>query len=232
MMNLKPKYNKKTKIYVTQLRQDNPDMTLLAIGNIVGVTKERVRQILKKAGMETRSSKEVYERRPLHLKFGKKPCPTCNKLVPYRRLGPYGLHGYTYGYYPKYHVECRPGQVKIDVVCPYCDKSFQLDTDEYSRKLERIQNGNQKAIYCSHRCVINAYWDSVHQRIPNEHGYVMRGKRNTSSWTTFQCGTCGVEKSIRDQEYTHRINNSQTGLLFCGHKCLGDWIRRISKKGA
>jgi len=217
-------YNKNTKIYVTQIRQDNPEMTLLAIGNIVGITRERVRQILKKAGMETRSTKEVYERRPLHLKFGNKPCPTCDKLVLYRKTP-------KFGYYPKYHAECRPGTLMVDVVCPYCDKSFQLDKLAYSKKLQRLQNGSQKAIYCSHRCVINAYWDSVHQRIPNDYGYVMRRGRNTSPWITFQCGTCGVEKSIRDHEYSHRIKNSPTGLLFCNHTCLGDWIRRIHKKG-
>ena len=224
-------YNKKptSKIYVIQMRQDNPDMTLLDIGNIVGVTRERVRQILKKAGMETQSAKAAYSRQPPHLKFGK-PCPKCNKPVPYSQLSKSKntspSSALIHGYYTKYHKECRPGALFMDLVCPYCDKSFQLDTDEYSRKLERIQNGNQKAIYCSHRCVINAYWDSVHQRIPNEHGYVMRGKRNTSSWTPFTCGTCGTEKFIRNKEYEYRISNSKAGILFCNRECLRHWIKK------
>ena len=214
-----------------QLRSDNPDMTLLAIGNIIGVTKERVRQILKKAGMETKSAKEVLERRPLHLKFSQKPCPTCDKPVQYRQW----LHSKntspSHGYYPIYHIECRPGALFMDLVCPYCDKSFQLGMYDYNQKLKRLNRGSQKAIYCSHRCVISAYWDSVHQRIPNDAGYVMRAGRNTSSWIPFTCGTCGVEKYIRDQEYNHRISNSRTGLLFCSKRCLADWVHRINAKG-
>jgi len=202
-----------------KLRSTNPDMTLEAIGNIVGVTKERVRQILKKAGMETRSTKEIYERRSPHLKFGN-PCPTCNKPAPYKQKK-YGL--YTYGYYLKYHVECRPSKVKIDLICPYCDKSFQIDKTRYFLRIKRINVGGQKAIYCSHQCVSNAYWDSVHQG--------QQAKRHTSSWTSFICGTCNTEKFIRKQEYFHRITNSQTGILFCDHICLGHWIRQMHKKG-
>jgi len=209
------------KIYAIQLRIDNPDMTLLAIGNIVGITKERVRQILKKAGMETRSTKEAYNRQPPHLKFSKQPCPTCNKPVPYRQI-----NSKTYNsYHPKYHIECRPSQLFMDLVCPYCDKSFQLGMYYYNRKLKCLQNGSQKAIYCSRQCVSDAYWDSVHQRIPNDYGYVMRGEANTSARTTFQCGTCGVEKSIRCHEYNFRIKNSTTGLLFCSRICLGRSLR-------
>ena len=36
--------------HAVQLRSNHPDMTLEAIGNIVGVSKERIRQLLKKLG--------------------------------------------------------------------------------------------------------------------------------------------------------------------------------------
>ncbi len=39
-----------------QLRRDNPAMTLDAIGKQVGVSRERIRQLLKKAGLETHST--------------------------------------------------------------------------------------------------------------------------------------------------------------------------------
>jgi len=220
-------YNKKptSKIYVIQMRQDNPDMTLLDIGNIVGVTRERVRQILKKAGMETRSAKAAYSRQPPHLKFGK-PCLKCNKPVPYSQLSKSKNPSPSHGYYPKYHKECRPGSLFMDLVCPYCDKSFQLGMYYYKQRLKRLSVGSQKEIYCSHRCVINSYWDSVHQRIPNDVGYVMRDGRNTSSWTPFTCGTCGTEKFIRNKEYEYRISNSKAGILFCNRECLRHWIKK------
>tara|TARA_B100000949_G_scaffold220277_1_gene220105 strand:+ start:114 stop:803 length:690 start_codon:yes stop_codon:yes gene_type:complete len=227
MTNFNTKYNKKNpaQIYVIQLRQDNPEMTLLEIGNIVGVTKERVRQILKKAGMETRSAKAAHERQPPHLKFGK-PCPTCNKPVQYRQWLNSKNTSPSHGYYPIYHIECRPGALFMDLVCPYCDKSFRLGMYDYNQKLKRLNKGIQKGIYCSHRCVIDTYWDSVHQRIANDAGYVMRTGRNTSSWTPFTCGICGTEKFIRTKEYDHRVSNSKTGILFCGRECLWVWIRK------
>jgi len=122
---------------VTQLRYDNPDMTLLAIGNIVGLTKERVRQILKRASMATGAT------RPPHI------CFTCNTIMPK-------------GTYNKYHVECRPTNTSIDEVCTYCDKIFQLRKSQHKAQLNRAQlKHNQKIIYCSHSCSTNAYWDSV-----------------------------------------------------------------------
>ena len=217
MMSNDTQYNQKNKVYTIQLRQDNPNMTLVAIGSIVGITKERVRQILKKAGMETRSTKEIYRRQPQHLKFNPS-CPTCNKPVPY--------HKTTYGgYHTKYCIGCSPGQILIDVICPYCDKSFQINKYRYLLRIKRIHAGSQKAIYCSHNCAINSYWDAVHKN-----DLMPRAKRNTSSWVSFICGTCDNEKFIRKQEYLQRIANSQTGMLFCDYTCLGHWTRLINKK--
>ena len=42
---------------VFALREEHPDWTLDAIGQEVGVTRERVRQILKKRGMPTKAKR-------------------------------------------------------------------------------------------------------------------------------------------------------------------------------
>ena len=211
--------------HAIQLRSDNPDMTLEAIGNIVGVTKERVRQLLKKAGMETRSAKAIHARRPPHLKFGK-PCPTCDKPVPYRQKESTNLSP-SHGYYPMYHIECRPGSLFVDLVCPYCHKSFQLPMYDYNQKMKHLNNGSQKDLYCSHSCVSNAYWDEVREFIPNEHDYVQKTERNQAPRTSFTCGICRTEVRLRLREYIHRIKKSKAGILLCSRACTHQWIKKV-----
>ena len=48
------RYNKTNRTRVADLRKSHPDWTLQRIGNTVGVTKERVRQLLKLQGLPTR----------------------------------------------------------------------------------------------------------------------------------------------------------------------------------
>ena len=81
MMGERPYYLKKkgprvgAAMVVIRLRKGNPCMTLKQIGDRVGVTRERVRQVLSRAGLPTRalvSPKLRYE------------CPGCGKLL----LGP------------------------------------------------------------------------------------------------------------------------------------------------
>ena len=207
--------------HAVQLRSNHPDMTLEAIGNIVGVSKERIRQLLKKAGMETRSSKEVWERRPTHLKFGK-PCPTCDKPVPYRRSPSVN----TTGYYPKYCVGCEPRYQFVDVSCSYCYKTFKLSKYTYGQKMKRLNEGSQKGIFCSHRCVSGSYWDEVREIIPNEHAYVKKTERDQATWTSFICGICGIESRIRLRSYLHRIHKSNAGILLCSRTCTFQWIKK------
>ena len=53
------------KFKVIQLRKDNPSFTLELIANIVGLTRERVRQILQTSDMPTRSVKPVKPVKPV-----------------------------------------------------------------------------------------------------------------------------------------------------------------------
>ena len=68
--------------WIISLRQENPDFTLLQIGERVGVTRERVRQILKKHGLQTQSTAAAKNLIPKHLRKGE-PCLRCGIPVPW-----------------------------------------------------------------------------------------------------------------------------------------------------
>lgn len=54
-------YSHQLRALVVQLREENPMWTLQAIANIVNLTRERVRQILKEEGAVTRAVEESVE---------------------------------------------------------------------------------------------------------------------------------------------------------------------------
>jgi len=62
---------------VVELRTHHPHMTLIEIGEEVGVTRERVRQILVSENLETRSTARI----PIPMP----PCRRCGNFVPYRK---------------------------------------------------------------------------------------------------------------------------------------------------
>ena len=109
---------------IVAYRQANPTLTLKAIGSRYGVSRERVRQILKRAGAQTRAL-----RTPLQ------PCPVCGESV---------------GRTAKRFCSraCYSASIRIMLVCEECGAPFPR-----SAKLHafRVQQG-QRHIFCNNRC--------------------------------------------------------------------------------
>lgn len=144
----------RTRTMVIELRKANPDWTLNQIGLEVDRTRERVRQILVKAGIESRSAKAVYARQPIHLKLGQ-PCKQCGTPVPYVIQTVKGQP--RSGSYPVYCSQiCRSDYYRVDRACAYCKKIVTLRKSDAIRDLER-----NKALYCSHSCRSKEYWAIV-----------------------------------------------------------------------
>jgi hypothetical protein len=115
---------------VISLRKSNPDMTLIEIGNEIGITKERVRQILASEHLETRSTNRIPAPMPL--------CKQCGMPVPYRK-----------------RIFCsaichRPAS-RVTVNCHYCGKEMSLMASVY-----KSRSDSSKYIHCSRTCRDNS----------------------------------------------------------------------------
>jgi len=111
---------------VAYLRETNPAMTLQEIGSHVGISRERVRQILVSEKLETRSS----GRQPLPMP----ECLYCGTLLPNRHRRYCG---------PK----CQYPNGRTIVYCQYCNKEINVMTSVYNSRMRRA-----KYIHCSRDC--------------------------------------------------------------------------------
>ena len=108
-----------------EYRKTFPEMTLKEIGDAVGYTRERIRQILSKENLTTSSSGR---------KKPKSSCLTCNQLVPRRRM----LYCS-----PK----CRFPNGKTTFSCSFCQNSITVMTSIFKRR-----SSTSSRIYCSRAC--------------------------------------------------------------------------------
>ena len=136
---------------IITLRQENPVMTLQQIAMTVNRTKERVRQILVSAGIETRSAKRIESAsRPTPI------CRTCNKEVRMNEKR----------YKRTYCDECISTKIwhidmglrrrripRIDIPCAYCNKTITMRETLYKRQQIRHKN-----LYCSKSCRSKGLW--------------------------------------------------------------------------
>jgi len=111
---------------IIDYRKNHPYMTLESIGNNVGVTKERVRQILNSENLETRSLHRIPAPMP--------NCKVCSKPVTYRRR-------------IFCSAECQYPGGRTTTKCHSCNKEITLMTSVYNSRLKRA-----KFIHCSRVC--------------------------------------------------------------------------------
>ena len=109
-----------------ELRKHHPEMTLQAIGTELGISRERVRQILTSENLETRSVGRIPEPMPL--------CRTCNNPVPIRRR----IYCSS---------ECQRPYGKTTVNCHFCNTEITLMTSQYNARTSRNVH-----IHCSREC--------------------------------------------------------------------------------
>lgn len=119
---------------VCQLRADNPNMTLVGIGTLVGVSRERVRQLLKAEELPTRG---------IRIKKWVYTCIKCGKSgdgIPKTGLCKACL-------YPK-----------VIVNCDYCGKekiggyNLRKHLSNFNNKLKYKYTGKY---YCNRTCMTN-----------------------------------------------------------------------------
>ncbi len=116
---------------VVEARNENPCATLQQIGNKFGVTRERVRQILKRDGLETRHFRQHYL------------CNHCRKVI----IGNRGLK-------PKFCSRvCRSKYYDVELICDGCGKSFIRKIHNIRIALRRPMGGKEEKLwFCGYGC--------------------------------------------------------------------------------
>ena len=110
---------------IIALRWTNPCLTLQAIGDQVGVSRERVRQILKRTGLPTKHYKQTYT------------CIVCRNIITHC--------GNKYFCSQK----CRMKYHRIPVECNYCGKIIKRRISEILHYSDKIQRNYS---YCNRTC--------------------------------------------------------------------------------
>jgi len=118
--------------YIISLRERNPCMTLARIGDIVGVSGERIRQILKTHNVET---KAIYRQ-------SRVTCELCGTPTSNRHFCSRA---------------CQSKASRVQAVCDCCGKLFEM---RKSQLLGRTKAG-YKHIFCSQSCRSKYFWQHV-----------------------------------------------------------------------
>ncbi len=113
-----------TQAKVIRFRKDNPCMSCASIARKVGVSRERVRQLLARSHLRTRVKVS-------------KTCSGCGKRLSYNTIT--GLCR-----------QCLSAQAHITLVCDYCGKEF---TRLACMLTYQIGKRGYQHVYCNRKCV-------------------------------------------------------------------------------
>ena len=153
---------------VLQMRIDNPTITLQKIGDAMGCSRERIRQILSKHDPNYNADKTVALRANTH-----RNCRNCNAFL--------GSH--TYARKRGTCNDCRKQELfeknNKEYICDYCNKPFILSVTQYNHRLrgkrkyaEKVQSTDTlTGVTCSYSC-------ASRQRGFGTHIRVGKGKKN------------------------------------------------------
>ena len=174
------------------LRIEHPDMTLEAIGKKVGVTRERVRQLLKREGLPTVSTNG----HTTSYRVPRGKCVTCGDQI--------GLDKHISSRYCSR--ECIPtkGSAICFITCYRCGKVK-------SRPKKEAEN-----TYCSHSCAQKAFWENISPE--DKAAWVAKHKETgkINAVLRGECEVCGADvistysrakycsKECRQLEYRRR----------------------------
>jgi hypothetical protein len=114
---------------VFALREGDPNLAAVRIAEILNITRERVRQILKQAGLPTYI--------PKHYGY----CALCGKDKPTSRI--------TYC-----SPECKFKANRISFKCTFCGNSKTVRRSSYNTQIRR----GYKHMYCSVECRQRGNW--------------------------------------------------------------------------
>lgn len=132
-----------TKDSIRELRNTNPNMQAIVIARQLGVSRERVRQLLVKLNLPTKFQQHFQ-------------CSKCGKKLRCNSRKPSKLCWVCYiEDYHKHHT--------TKLVCPHCNKQFTRKNSY----IERESRLGQK-LYCSYSCRALSMWETRKKEVKND----------------------------------------------------------------
>ena len=127
-----------------QLRLDNPTMTLEEMGQQVGLTRERIRQILKHNNVPTRAMNKSPQRK----------CTNCQK--PLTNNQGHKMYVVPHSNAKSYcNIQCRQAELYDYYPCEFCNKLIWMLKTTYINHKARYTT-----FHCSHRCSHLHQWNT------------------------------------------------------------------------
>jgi len=206
----------------------NPKVTLLSLGEMCGITRERIRQILKTAGIEKLDARGrrgfCKEGHPLpesrlNIAGGdsRKRCFTCNPLQSYQWLDPDTGH-------------IRSRKHIYEIICYACgEKKTFVDEQALSRKRYDEHRKHPEMRFCSQKCLLTV--------TGKKWGWGQRwSDPNYGSKTDLihgSCDICGKHTSQTRAKKQYRDDPSlakayKNKHMFCSRACMRIFRRRKS----
>src|SRR3990167_4349568 len=122
------------RLVVATIISENPCLTLQEVGDLVGVSRERVRQLVVKDGLTRVKGARLRGKPVKPIRY----CEGCGKEL-------------TRDSVRDRHMRCR---LKVPCICRGCGKGFEM---WQAHILSQAALGKEAGIYCSNRCK----WDSL-----------------------------------------------------------------------
>jgi len=151
------KYARTNRDRIAYLRNTYPERTMTSIAKEVGVSRQRVHQVLQQEGLPTKSF------RTLSIGY----CQICEK--PYPEL---------LSRYPKAHKECRLAANRVTVRCNYCGEPKEITLGLYYRAV----NGYETKQGIKYKG--DFYCDKQHQGrwLAEQYGFNSVRRDNHGNW--------------------------------------------------
>ena len=185
---------------VIQLRKENPDMTLKAIGEKVGITGERVRQLLKREGLPTVSTNG----HTTSYRVPRGKCKTCGDQI--------GLDKELDAKYCSRECIQTKGRAISFITCYRCGKVKSTSKNEV-----KWQSIKYKHTYCSRSCSSKAFWENIS---PEDRTNLISKRTATykiNSAISGECKICGTSV----MQYGSRLVKN-----YCSKECRQANTRR------
>jgi len=158
--------NQKQKIdydLVIQMRLEHPEFTLRELGEKFNVSRERIRQILASANVETRSYKRVISSL---MPLVNCAIPDCGNRIEKKGMT-YCRECIESGYWAIYTGSLRRKIPRVTFQCKRCDTDITMRQTLYERQKRQYTN-----TFCSQRCRSLYVWET--QSVRNVGGKIVK----------------------------------------------------------
>ena len=170
------------------------ELTQSKIAEILGISRERVRQVVNKLGIDTRDGR--ISNRPKNLRF----CRSCGKEL---------ARNYVVKYKNNTAGKCRECQSKeafVELKYDVCGITFKRRKTQHNRALRDYKG---VGVFCSRKC-----WGTV---AGTKYGW---GKNGRTIFIPVNCSFCGKDYTISQAELVYKEKRKNCKNLYCSVGCM------------